>query len=132
MVTSTCEKVELECSNITGMVSTLVYILPVHLYKGKHTLHTCVFTSNPRVFMKEKEYMSTQKLVHDRLINSWLCHVAWNVLVPQSGIKLVPTALGAWGLNHGTSRTAIFKINSYQGKNKSSHKTEKDLHVKVH
>ena len=52
------------------MVSTLVYTLQAHLYKGKHTLNICAFTSNPRVFIQEKgEYMSTQKLVHDRLIN---------------------------------------------------------------
>ena len=34
----------------------------------------------------------------------WLCHEAFRILVPQPGIEFVPPALGAWSLNHWTTR----------------------------
>ena len=34
----------------------------------------------------------------------WPCQVACGILVPQPGIKPVPTALRSWSLNHQTAR----------------------------
>ena len=35
---------------------------------------------------------------------SWTCFAAWGALVPQPGIRSVPTAVEAWSLNHWTAK----------------------------
>ena len=38
----------------------------------------------------------------------WLCPAMCKILVPQPGIKLVPSVVEATGLNHWTSREVLF------------------------
>ena len=34
----------------------------------------------------------------------WLCHAAYEILVPQPGIEPAPPEVEAWSLNHWTAR----------------------------
>ena len=43
-------------------------------------------------------------LVHSFCVFFWLCHTACGILVPQSGIKPVLTAVEVWNLNYWTTR----------------------------